>query len=360
MMFRLAKGRATSLVRSLLTLLLITPLMASAKTALIETPLGNIEIELLEQEAPKTVANFLSYIESDRYKNSFMHRSVDGFIIQGGGYTYVDDTAFEVENFPAVENEFGVSNTRGTVAMAKLNNQPDSATSQWFINVGNNSGNLDNQNGGFTVFARVIGDGMAVVDAIDQLQRVNAGGPFTELPVIDFSGTGDLTTDNLVMTTVSEVVEQAPFVMNTGLNDAWYDPETDGQGFFITVFPDLGTVLLSWFTYDTELPDMNAMANLGDAGHRWMVALGPIDGNTAVMDIDSPSGGLFDDPTPIEHRPDGTITLTFDDCNSGTVEYDIPSINQQGTVPIQRVANDNIELCETLRNNGDMKTTQSR
>jgi hypothetical protein len=98
-MFKLVKGRTTSLVQSLLTVLLITPLMASAKTALIETPLGNIEIELLEQEAPKTVANFLSYIESDRYKNSFMHRSVDGFIIQGGGYTYVDDTAFEVETF---------------------------------------------------------------------------------------------------------------------------------------------------------------------------------------------------------------------------------------------------------------------
>ena len=200
---------------------------------------------------------------------------------------------------------------------------------------------------------------MAVVDAIDQLQRVNAGGPFTELPVVNFSGTGDLTTDNLVMTTVSEVLEQAPFVMNTGLNDAWYDPETDGQGFFITVFPDLGTVLLSWFTYDTELPPADAMANLGDAGHRWLVALGPVEGNSAVLEIDSPSGGLFDTPTEIEHMPDGTITLTFDNCNSGLVEYDIPSINQQGTVPIQRVANDNIELCEALREDADAQINQS-
>ena len=139
-----------------------------------------------------------------------------------------------------------------------------------------------------------------------------------------------------------------PFRMNTGLNDAWYDPETDGQGFFITVFPDLGTVLLAWFTYDTELPAPDAPANLGNAGHRWMVALGPIDGNKAVLDIDSPFDGLFDSSRPIEHKPDGTITLTFEDCNTGTVEYDILSINQQGTVPIQRVANDNIALCETL------------
>jgi len=59
------------------------------------------------------------------------------------------------------------------------------------------------------------------------------------------------------------------------LNDAWYNPETDGQGFFITVFPDLGFLSLAWFTYDTELPAEDAEANLGDAGHRWITALGP-------------------------------------------------------------------------------------
>jgi hypothetical protein len=140
--------------------------------------------------------------------------------------------------------------------------------------------------------------------------------------------------------------------MNPGLNDAWYDPETDGQGFFITVFPDLGTVLVAWFTYDTELPAEDAKANLGDAGHRWLIALGAINGNQAEMDIDVPSGGLFDTATEIGHTDppgsDGSIKLTFHDCNSGTIEYDITSINQQGTVPIQRVANDNIGLCESL------------
>lgn len=358
-MFKLFKNRGLILMPALLVTLVAAPLPASAKNVLIETSLGNIEIELLEQDAPKTVANFLNYIDSGRYENSFLHRSVEGFIIQGGGFTYSDDTAFEIETFPAVENEFGLSNTRGTVAMAKLSNQPDSATSQWFINVGNNSGNLDNQNGGFTVFARVVGDGMEIVDEIDRLQRANAGGAFAALPVRNFSG-GTITGDNLVMTGISEVVEAAPFVMNTGLNDAWYDPATDGQGFFITVFPDLGTVLLSWFTYDTELPPEDAVANLGDAGHRWLVAIGPVEGNRAVLEIDSPSGGLFDSPTEIEHRPDGTITLTFENCNSGVVQYDIPSIDQQGSVPIQRVANDNIELCEALKEDGETQTNQSQ
>jgi hypothetical protein len=143
--------------------------------------------------------------------------------------------------------------------------------------------------------------------------------------------------------------------MNAGLNDAWYNPVTDGQGFFITVFPDLDTASLAWFTYDTELPPDDAQANLGDAGHRWITAVGPIEGNQVTMNIEMTSGGLFDTATLIDRTDppgsDGTIILTFDSCNSGTVEYDIPSINRQGTVPIRRVADDNIVICEALNSN---------
>jgi hypothetical protein len=136
--------------------------------------------------------------------------------------------------------------------------------------------------------------------------------------------------------------------MNAGLNDAWFYPVTNGQGFFITVFPDIGYVSLSWFTYDTERPDASVTANLGEPGHRWLNALGPYSGNQAVMDVSFASGGLFDTPTEIVEINDGTIILTFSDCNNGTVEYDIPSIGQQGSVPIQRVAGDNIGLCQSL------------
>ena len=155
-----------------------------------------------------------------------------------------------------------------------------------------------------------------------------------------------------LMTTVSEKQDATPFVINAGLNDAWYDPDTDGQGFFITVFPDLNFVSLAWFTYDTELPPDDATANLGDPGHRWMTAGGTIDGNQAVMDITITRGGLFDTATETQGTEppgsDGTITLTFEDCSAGLVEYDITSIDQQGTVPIQRIVDDNISLCEAL------------
>jgi len=146
-----------------------------------------------------------------------------------------------------------------------------------------------------------------------------------------------------------------PSQINPGINDAWYSPETSGQGFFITVFPDLGYVSLAWFTYDTELPPISATAILGDPGHRWLTALGPIEGNQVLMNVEMTSGGLFDAATEIQRTDppgsDGTILLKFDSCQSGTVEYDIPSVNRQGNIPIQRVANDNIALCEALNSN---------
>jgi hypothetical protein len=152
---------------------------------------------------------------------------------------------------------------------------------------------------------------------------------------------------------IQEIFADANFSrINTGLNDAWYYPPTSGQGFFITVFPDLGFVSLAWFTYDTEFPPIDATANLGDPGHRWLTAIGPIVDNQVLMVVEMTSGGLFDTTTEIQRTDppgsNGTILLTFTSCNSATLEYDIPSINRQGTVPIQRVANDNIALCEAL------------
>jgi peptidyl-prolyl cis-trans isomerase A (cyclophilin A) len=148
--------------------------------------------------APGTVQNFQTYVNDGDYVNSFIHRSaVDGmnnpFVIQGGGFTVENNLTFGVvpTDLP-IANEFDPnrSNVRGTIAMAKTTN-PDSATSQWFFNLQDNSSSLDDpsNSGGFTVFGEVLSEAeMAPVDAIAALPRPNLSqqlGPiFNEVPII--------------------------------------------------------------------------------------------------------------------------------------------------------------------------------
>lgn len=149
---------------------------------------------------------------------------------------------------------------------------------------------------------------------------------------------------------VSDVLADIPLDhINAAIGDAWYDPDTTGQGFQINVFPDLGQIFLTWFTFDTERPPPDAIAHLGEAGHRWLTAQGPFEGTEAVLDVWISEGGVFDSgsPEPELYR-DGQITLEFSTCNAGTLMYDIPSIGRQGVIPIQRVAMDNVALCSEL------------
>ena len=319
---------------------------AFATEVTMTTPLGDVGVELFDEAAPETVANFLKYVNDGDYKNSFMHRSVPGFIVQGGGFTFINNRIEEIPTDPPVINEPGISNTRGTIAMAKLGGQPNSATSQWYFNLDDNSADLDAANGGYTVFGRVTGDGMDVIDAISALQVWNAGSPFAELPLIDYPGSGDIAEEHLVMI---DITENSTFLINPGLNDAWFNEDSNGQGFLITVFPGIETVFLAWFTYDTQRPDESVTAMLGEPGHRWLTAQGNYSGNKAVLDIIVSEGGIFDSGTPEPApRQDGTIVLEFTDCNSGTVSYDIPSVDRQGVVPVKRISLDNVPLCEQL------------
>jgi len=140
------------------------------------------------------------------------------------------------------------------------------------------------------------------------------------------------------------------FQINAGMSDAWSNPDTSGQGFFISVFPDIQYMFLAWFTFDTERPDESVSAILGEPGHRWLVAEGKYADNQAVLDAYYAVGGLFDTPTPeLERKVVGTMIVEFTDCSAGTITYDIPDINRQGVVPIQRVWAANAELCEALQ-----------
>ena len=178
---------------------------------------GRLQVLLYDQEgkgAPKTSANLQAYLTANRYDNTFIHRSVPGFVVQGGGYNFATTLPLpSVSSLPAVVNEYsaGRSNLRGTIAMAKLGSSPNSATSQWFWSLADNSANLDNQNGGFTVFGRLLGaSDLATLDAIAALQVVNASSSlqspaFSALPV----SSGKVSPNNLVRFSSITIDQQA-------------------------------------------------------------------------------------------------------------------------------------------------------
>jgi len=145
--------------------------------------------------------------------------------------------------------------------------------------------------------------------------------------------------------------EPRPLPINYGLTDAWFNPTTAGQGFLVTVFPEIKQLFLAWFTYDTERPPEDVTAILGEPGHRWLTAQGPYEGDTANLIIYVTEGAAFDTSEPAastDPAGDGTMTIIFDDCNSGSISYDIPSIGRQGEITIERIALDKVPLCEQL------------
>ncbi len=181
---------------------------AHATIVQFQTVLGNFEVNLYDESTPATVENFLSYVNGDDYAEGFVHRSVPGFVIQGGGFAYRNGEVAAVSSRAPVQNEPRFANLRGTIAMAKIAGDPDSATSQWFINLADNTGALDGQNGGFTVFGEVTGDGMDIVDAIAALPRYNFGSPFGELPLRNYSD-GSPTEEHYVMLLGVAVIDAA-------------------------------------------------------------------------------------------------------------------------------------------------------
>jgi len=144
------------------------------------TNVGTMDFILYNTATPQTVTNFLSYVNNaastGNYNGAVFHRAISGFIVQGGGFKVqsAPNNFTSIVTTASPTNEPGISNLRGTVAMAKVGSDPNSATDQFFVNVADNSSNLDNQNGGFTVFARVAGNGMTTADAMAALPTVNA------------------------------------------------------------------------------------------------------------------------------------------------------------------------------------------
>jgi cyclophilin family peptidyl-prolyl cis-trans isomerase len=162
-------------------LLLAAPVLAQAQSPRVElkTNRGPIVIELFQDKAPKSVANFMQYARDGHYNGTIFHRVIDGFVVQGGGF---DANMKQKPTRAPIENEGsnGLKNDRGTLAMARTQD-PNSATSQFYINLSSNEAlNAVGGRAGYAVFGRVV-QGMDIVDRIAKSPTGSAG-PFQDVP----------------------------------------------------------------------------------------------------------------------------------------------------------------------------------
>jgi cyclophilin family peptidyl-prolyl cis-trans isomerase len=179
---------------------------------------GSVQVELFNTEAPLTVANFLNYVTAGRYNNTMIHRVDTSLgVVQGGGFKTSAAAVATVAD-PMIPLEYSHPNARGTLAMARGANV-NSATSQWYFNTHDNSTLLGPSNGGgYAVFGQVLGNGMAVIDAMAAVQTFPYGSPFNQVPlqnfsIADFSNSVDPLPHVVALNAVSVVPEPSTFVL---------------------------------------------------------------------------------------------------------------------------------------------------
>jgi peptidyl-prolyl cis-trans isomerase A (cyclophilin A) len=251
----------------------------------LNTNLGPITLNLLDATAPQTVRNYFNYVDSGAFTNDFFHRNGTNQapplgplqIVQGGGFTFTDatDTITPVTTTPPVPNEFNattpVSNLAGTLSMAK-GSSADSATSQFFINLSNNSSSLDStgNSGGFTVFANIAsGPDQRVANTLAQFPVQNQStfnSAFDALPLKDYTGTfpAGATNSNFALINSATTVQRTDklsFTVDVGSNTAMVTaalvPGTDQVAF--TVQP--GAVVSTVITFHVQATDQNGLTS---------------------------------------------------------------------------------------------------
>jgi peptidyl-prolyl cis-trans isomerase A (cyclophilin A) len=208
--------------------------IASATVVRFATVMGNIDVRLYDNATPLSVANFLGYTSRGDYQGTMIHRSAadqagNPFVIQGGAWKYDGSSHIEPEDFPAapvqpaVMNEPGISNIRGTLAYAKTSD-PNSATDQWFFNLEDNSFLDSPDYGSFTVFGRVVGNGLSVADAIAALPTFPFAGAWDEAPMRNYTTTQF---NAYVPVSGSNVVSMNISVLNYPAGDYNFDGKVD-------------------------------------------------------------------------------------------------------------------------------------
>ena len=129
------------------------------------------------------------------------------------------------------------------------------------------------------------------------------------------------------------------FSINQGISGAWFDETTPGQGFLIDVDPSSQFLFVAWFTFDA------GAAKVGAPEHRWLTAQGNYSGGSADLELSSTSGGRFDDPQAVSTVPAGSLSISFSDCETGTVSFDLTDDGLQGEISIKRVIPGTGDLC---------------
>lgn len=313
----------------------LSPATAQASTGPIvrfATGLGNIDVQLLQNDAPNTVANFLSYVNSGAYANTFFHRSVSAFVIQGGGYQVVNGSISQIPAQAAIGPEIKDSNVRGTLAMALSGNPPNtsSATDEWFFNLADNSASLDPN---FTVFGKVLDPaGLAVMDKI-AAEPTNDNGtscsscPFSQLPLQNWTSGQQVTNANLIMTPITVLNDTtAPSIsISTPANDSQFDLDQvvlfdvscdDGTGTGVASCTptaggdpstgELDTSTLGWHTFTVTATDYAGNSQTQSVSYQ--VVPGP------ALNVNTPMPSRGPSPAP-------KLTGGLAGSKSGTVRF---------------------------------------
>ncbi|MCX6595730.1 MAG: peptidylprolyl isomerase [Acidobacteria bacterium] len=261
------------LLLGLAVLALSSPL-SFAQTVRMTTNFGTIDVVLMPESAPKTVENFLKYVRNGDYSNTFFHRYVKDFVIQGGGFKWDSRLGpVPVAQYEKVTNEYKVTNTRGTIAMAKVSGDKDSATNQWFFNLADNTTKLDGtNNGGFTVFGKVANEAsQAVIDRMTGVPIVAYDGNFNEIPLVNYR-TGAFTSANLLLVSSVRVLGESPDVRTTDgvmTASAFGGYSTAAPGSYVEIFgTGFAGTSREWATRDfvngaapTTLDDVSVTVN---------------------------------------------------------------------------------------------------
>lgn len=312
------------LLRTLLACLLLAANCVHAQNprVLIDTDRGPMLFELDIARAPNTVANFLAYVDSGAYNGMLVQRVVPGFVVQTGRFR---ENGSEIPQRPAITSERnnGLSNTAGTIAMALSGNPPNvnSATSDFFINTGNNATTLD---ANFTVFGRLV-SGQRTLNTI-ATTAIFVG---SEQPI------------RIPLVRRVARVAAGEFAILPAHTASWYDPNNSGKGFLIEVAHAAGTdanplLLVSWYDFF----EGRQIWTIGAAPFAWGAHQVEV---PMLITSGAQFGAAFRPNQVVSNANWGRLTVRFTSCANGVFSY--TSIYGDGVIPVQSLTIPTNEVC---------------